>query len=139
MRKQLLDKINMVKKDIKIRMYDEATVKQTIILNFLNILDWNIFDSSEVVPEYTVGSRRVDYSLRLKKKDYIFIEVKRPSEDLDKHEEQLLDYAFRQGIEFAILTNSITWWFYLPLKTGSWSNRKFFSIDLEEREDEIII
>ena len=31
------------------------------------------------------------------------------------------------------MTNGITWWFYLPLETGSWEQRKFFTVDLNEQ------
>jgi hypothetical protein len=120
--------------DRKLPDFDEITLKQTVILQVLNILGWNIFSADEVAPEYSVETRRVDYSLRLQKRDAVFVEVKKPKEDLDRHQEQLLDYAFRQGVELAILTNGITWWLYLPLKTGDWSERKFYSVDLMEQE-----
>ena len=44
---------------------DEAATKQGIVLRLLSLAGWNPFDLSEIVPEYTVGSRRVDYALRL--------------------------------------------------------------------------
>ena len=138
MKKGIMEIVSEIRKNRDFHNYDEATARQTVILRFLNTLNWNIFDSNEVTPEYTVGSRRVDYSLRINNKDMIFIEAKRPSELLDKHEEQLLDYAFRQGVEFAVLTNGTTWWFYLPMKPGSWENRKFYSIDILEQDIESI-
>ena len=73
---------------------------------------------------------RVDYCLTIHKKNEIFIEVKKPGEDLEKHQEQLLDYSFREGIDLAILSNGTLWWFYLPRKRGHWRERKFYVIDL---------
>ncbi|MCG6959841.1 type I restriction enzyme HsdR N-terminal domain-containing protein [bacterium BMS3Abin03] len=126
--------IDFIKTDKKVKDFDEITTKQTIVLHLLSILGWDIFSAVEVCPEYQVESRRVDYSLRLKNRDYVFIEVKKPKEDLESHQEQLLDYAFRLGVEIAILTNGLTWWFYLPTIQGNWNSRKFFTIDAIEQD-----
>jgi hypothetical protein len=64
----------------------------------------------------------------------VFIEVKRTNEELDRHQEQLLDYAFRAGVEIAVLTNGLVWWFYLPLLQGSWDQRKFFAVDITQQD-----
>lgn len=127
---QVLEKI---KSDRRIKEYDESTTKQKIVLQILSLLNWDIF-SDEVTPEFSVESRRVDYALKLTSRNFVFLEVKNPREDLETHENQLLDYAFRQGVEIAILTNGITWWFYLPTKPGEWSSRKFYTIDIFEQE-----
>jgi len=118
----------------QIQRFSEDEVKQTIVLRLLSALGWNIFNRDEVNPEYSVGGRRVDYALRVGKSNKVFIEVKRPGEDLDKHEEQLLVYSFKQGVRLAVLTNGVTWWFYLPLSEGSWQERKFFAIDVLQQE-----
>jgi len=61
-------------------------------------------------------------------------------EDLNNHEEQLVTYCAKCGVKLAILTNGISWWFYLPLQEGDWSERKFYSIDLlEQQKNEIEI
>jgi len=93
-----------------------------------------IENREEVTPEFSVESRRVDYSLRLNHTNEVFLEVKKTGEDLDKYQEQLLDYSFRQGVELAILTNGTTWWFYLPTKKGDWKARKFYTIDVIQQE-----
>jgi hypothetical protein len=115
---------------------DEASIKQGIVLPVLDRLKWDIADTDEVKPEYTVENRRVDYSLRINNIDKVFIEAKNADEDLsnDRHQEQLLDYSFRRGIKISILTNGMTWWFYLPMKEGEWKARKFYTIDIDEQE-----
>lgn len=118
---------------------DEATTKQIIILRLFSILGWNVYDPDEVRPEHSVGGKKVDYSLRHREQNKVFVEVKKSGEDLEIHQEQLLNYAFHEGIEIAILTNGLSWWFYLPLNPGSWEQRKFFSIDItQQQENEII-
>jgi len=88
--------------------------------------------------EYTVESKRVDFSLRINGTNKVFIEVKRPNENLETHQEQLLGYSFREGVKQAILTNGITWWFYLPLNEGSWQQRRFFTADFLQQDPNAI-
>lgn len=134
MLEELQNFITKLKSNPRIRTYDEAATKQAIILPMLQILDWNIQDVDEVCPEYSVEARRVDYALRLNNSNEVFMEVKKSGEDLEKHQEQLLEYSFRQGVELATLTNGVTWLFYLPTKKGDWSARKFYAIDILEQE-----
>lgn len=112
----------------------EEAARQGVILPILGRLGWDRDNIREVVPEFRVGNGRVDYCLRIGEKNAAFIEVKRAQEELDRHQEQLLEYAFREGIELAVLTNGLLWWLYLPLLRGSWSQRKFFTIDIERQE-----
>ncbi len=133
MEEQLLDFIKSVRSDKGIESYSEAKTKQAIILRCLNILGWDAFNVDEVYPEYSVGKDRVDYSLRLDGANKVFLEAKKVSEDLEKHQKQLLNYSFQQGVKLAILTNGVTWWFYLPLHEGDWEQRKFYSIDIHQQ------
>ena len=71
--------------------------KQSVVLRLLSRCGWNPFDPSQVVPEYTVGIRRVDFALRPGSANAVFIEVKRPSEKLGNHQQQLPSIAFRKG------------------------------------------
>ena len=66
----------------------------------------------------------------------MFIEAKKPGEDLEdqNHQEQLLDYSFREAVDIAILTNGITWAFYLPRSRVDWKSGKFYTIDIVEQD-----
>ena len=108
----------------------EAQTSQGIVLPILNALEWDVFNTNEVTPEYSVGGKRVEFALRIQSHNKVFLEIKKTSENLDNHQEQLVYYAFQQGVRLAILTNGITWQFYLPLEEGSWEQRRFFTIDL---------
>ena len=109
----------------------KASTKQAVILPILHILGWNTYKIDEVTPEYSLRGKRVDYCLRHNGSNRIFLEVKKVSEELENHEEQLLIYCFEEGIKLAVLTNGINWWFYLPLKEGNWrERRKFYAIDV---------
>lgn len=125
-----------IRSNDRIRTFDEATTKQAIVLRLLSELGWPIFDTEEVKPEYSVSTRRVDYSLRINSSNKVFLEVKKVMEDLEAHQKQLLDYSFQEGVRLAVLTNGVTWWFYLPLSEGSWEQRKYFAIDMTQQAPE---
>lgn len=134
MEEKLLKLIKNLKSDRSLTSLDEASTKQAVILRILSYLGWDPFNIEEVRPEYSVGGKRVDYSLRHANHNKVFIEVKKIGEDLEKHQDQLLNYAFKEGVKLAILTNGITWWFYLPLNEGSWEQRKFYTIEIYNQD-----
>ena len=131
---RLRAEIERIRSDKSIPTLDEASVKQGVILRILNALGWDTFDIEEVRPEHSVGIRRVDYVLRPDGRNKVFLEAKRPNEDLGNHAPQLLDYSFREGVSLAVLTNGLNWWFYLPLREGSWEERRFGVIDLRNQD-----
>lgn len=134
MEEQLIQSITDIREDQGLLARDEASIKTGVVLRLLHLLEWNVFDVSEVAPEYGIAGERVDFALRAFGSNKIFIEVKRPREDLEKHQEQLLSYSFAQGVKLAALTNGTTWWLYLPLSEGSWEHRRFYSLDLLEQD-----
>jgi predicted type IV restriction endonuclease len=130
--------IKNLKQERRLETFDEAATKQAVVLRLLSLLGWDSFNVDEVTPEYSVSSQRIDYSLRIHHTNKVFIEVKKINEDLEKHQEQLLNYSFQEGVKLAVLTNGISWWFYLPLTEGSWEQRKFYTIDILQQESEDI-
>lgn len=138
MEEKLLELIKNIQSDRRLTSFDEAATKQAVVLRILSGLGWNPFNIDEVHPEYSVGGKRVDYALRRNNYNKVFIEVKRVGEDLEKHQEQLLNYSFQEGVKLAILTNGITWWFYLPLHEGGWEQRKFYTVEVYDQDSEEI-
>ena len=116
-----------------------VVVKVLIVLPILRRLGWDTENSEEVFPEYSVEAKRVDFALRLKNSNYFFLEVKNPGQDVENHQEQLLNYSFRQGVELATLTNGMTWLFYLPMKKGDWKARKFYTIDIIQQDSNDVV
>jgi predicted type IV restriction endonuclease len=139
MTEQIISFIEALKKKTQVSKFDETETKQAMILPILQLLGWNVWDTEEVKPEYPVEGKkaaeggRVDYCLRINKKSEVFLEAKRPGEDLERHQEQLLDYSFREGVDLAILSNGIFWWFYLARKKCHWKERKFYAIDIMQQ------
>jgi len=139
MTEELLSLIGRLKSDRRLDSFDEAATKQVVILPILSLLGWDIFNIEEVEPEHPISGIKVDYLLKHANRPKVFIEAKRVVEPLQKHQEQLLQYSFKEGVNLAVLTNGITWWFYLPLNAGSWEQRKFYSIDIYDQEPEEIV
>lgn len=138
MEEELLELIKEIQSNRRMVSFDEAATKQAVILRLLARLGWSPFNIDEIHPEYSVGGKKVDYALMYKNYNKVFVEVKKVGEDLEKHQEQLLNYSFQEGVKLAILTNGITWWFYLALHEGSWEQRKFYTIEIYDQEAEEI-
>ncbi|MBD3329769.1 hypothetical protein GF357_04730 [Candidatus Dojkabacteria bacterium] len=116
------------------RFTSEAAVSQGILLPALHELGWPIFDTSIVIPEFSVENRRVDYALcHPENRPTVFIEVKKVglSEGADR---QLFEYAFHLGVPMAVLTDGQGWSFYLPGEQGHYDERRVYKLDLLERD-----
>ncbi|WP_333797934.1 hypothetical protein [Rheinheimera sp.] len=114
----------------------EAAVSQGIVLKTLNELNWPVFDTSIVIPEYSLENRRVDYALcHPANRPSVFIEVKKVGFS-DGADRQLFEYAFHLGVPMAILTDGQEWSFYLPGEQGRYDERRVYKLDLLERDVE---
>ena len=139
----LLDCIEEIRAIPDIRGLNEEPAKLTIILRILSSLGWDIFNHQEVIPEYPIEGQWVDYALKVRDRK-LFIEAKAPEVILEKSQDsqdQLRDYSLSLGEpppDFAILTNGILWWFYLPTYKDSWRDCKFYTIDILTQEVEDI-
>ena len=131
MNQDIIKALESIRSNPDIPSFDEAATKQVVILRILGTLGWDPYVYDEVTPEYDVGGgTRVDYTLRTGGSNKVFIEAKRAGESLESHQEQLLGYSFRHGVELAVLTNGLSWWMYLPLRTESWEQRRFCVVDI---------
>lgn len=114
----------------------EAAVAQGILLPTLHELGWPVFDTSIVIPEYSIEGRRVDYALcHPASRPAIFVEVKKVGHS-DGADRQLFEYAFHLGVPMAILTDGQEWSFYLPGEQGRYDERRVYKLDLIERDVE---
>jgi hypothetical protein len=128
--------LTTLKANPRLLSYNEDQTKMAVVQPIMRRLGWDIENVDEVTPEFSVERRRVDYALRINNRSAVFIEAKKPGEDLEdqNHQEQLLDYSFREAVDIAILTNGITWAFYLPRSSVDWKSRKFYTIDIVEQD-----
>ena len=116
---------------------EEAT-KTALILPFLMALDYNVFDPTEVVPEYQadVGVKsheRVDYALLRDGQPTILIEAKQVDVKLDdeRHLTQLFRYWNATPAKVGILTNGIEYRFFGDTDQDNLMDAKpFFTVNI---------
>jgi len=139
MKKQITSFIDELKSNKKLVTFDEASTKQAIVLRLLSFLGWDIFNVEEVYPDYAVGTANVSYALQTKNSNKIFIEVKKVQKKLDDHQKDLVNIGTRDGANLVVLTNGITWWFYLIAATGSWQQKLFYKIDIVKQKPDAFV
>ncbi len=135
----LEDCLREIKKDSSIfTLLNEEDAKRRIIQRILGLLGWDVY-GDEIKQEYGVGERRVDYALQVNGENKVFIEAKKPGENLYRHQEQLLDYSFHAGVALAVLTNGISWWFYLvTTKDCDWNDLRLYNLDILKQEKDVV-
>ncbi|UWU25856.1 type I restriction enzyme HsdR N-terminal domain-containing protein (plasmid) [Rhizobium sp. CB3060] len=126
-------------------MATEEAVKTAVVLPFLRALGYDVFDPSEVVPEFTadaVGKKgeKVDYAIKLDNQIRILIECKPISVALErKHLDQLYRYFSVTDAKFAILTNGRTFNFYTDLEApNKLDARPFLVFDISDVQSGIL-
>ena len=121
---------------------EEAT-KTAIVLPFLQILGYDVFDPNIIVPEYTadVGLKKgekVDYAILEDGEVVMLVECKHHNQSLLKHNSQLFRYfATKTKTRFAMLTNGINFQFYSDIKIQNiMDDSPFFEFDITQISDD---
>ena len=121
---ELIDSIRQIAKvytERKDMIQTEEATKNALIMPLIGALGYNVFDPSEVVPEFTadVGSKRgekVDYAIIKGGTPIMLIEAKWSGDTLDVSKEgQLLRYFNTTPAKIGILTNGHEYRFYTDL------------------------
>ena len=117
---------------------EEAT-KNALIMPFLNILGYNVFDPAEVVPEFTADhgtkkGEKVDYAIIKDGKPSILIECKCINSNLNNEQaSQLFRYFSVTDAKVGILTNGIVYRFFSDLDSpNKMDDKPFLEINLLE-------
>ncbi|WP_034378823.1 type I restriction endonuclease, partial [Dehalobacter sp. UNSWDHB] len=117
--------------NLREKITTEEATKNSLILPFFQMLGYDIFDPSEVVPEFTadVGIKKgekVDYAIFQNGTPIILVEAKWCGEKLDKHGSQLFRYFGTTKAKFGILTNGIIYQFFTDLEEPNKMDEKPF-------------
>jgi predicted type IV restriction endonuclease len=136
MKKQIVSFIRDLKSSKKLHALDEASIKQAVVLKLLSLLGWDIFDVDEVSPDFSVESERVSYALAIGGRGKAFLEVKRQQDTLDDCHKRIVAFASREGVELAVHTDGMRWWFYLPSLKGTLNQKRCHVLDLFEKKPE---
>jgi predicted type IV restriction endonuclease len=123
---------------------EEAT-KNAMVMPFIHLLGYNVFDPLEVTPELIsdVGTKKgekVDYAILRDGKPIILFECKKCGGDLSiNHASQLFRYFHVTEARFGILTNGIVYKFFTDLEQPNKMDEKpFLEFDiLDFREQDI--
>lgn len=129
MDRQLIEFIDGIKSNRQVAGFDEASIKQAIVLRLLFLLGWDIFNVAEVNPNLSGETPHADYALSIKNTRKVFIKVFRPKESLEKYQEKIFEYASKKGVDFAVLTNGVVWWLHLSSHKGNALQNRFAVLD----------
>ncbi|WP_299221857.1 type I restriction endonuclease [uncultured Aquimarina sp.] len=138
--KALADKIEQLKNKIE----TEESTKHAFVLPFINLLGYDSFDPTEVVPEFTADlglkkGEKVDYAIFQNEKPVLIIECKNWKEDLNIHNSQLARYFHVTHTRFALLTNGIEYRFYTDLEEANIMDEKpFLEFDVTSLKENTI-
>lgn len=110
---------------------EEAT-KNAFVMPFINLLGYDVFNPSEVVPEFTadIGTKqgeKVDYAIFKDDEVIMLIECKKCGADLtEAHTSQLYRYFSVVHARIAVLTDGIIYQFYTDLEESNIMDTKPF-------------
>ena len=139
---ELSKKVALVSSNL---LTEEAT-KNALVMPFLhNVLGYDVFDPTEVIPEFTadVGIKKgekVDYALVKDGQIQVLIECKGFGESLTvKHSGQLFRYFSVTSARLAILTNGCEYHFFTDLDApNKMDDKPFLIMDLLNLDEHII-
>lgn len=119
---------------------EEAT-KNALIMPFIKLLGFDVFDPFEVNPEFIADigikkGEKVDYAIMRDGEPIIIIECKHHLEKLDPHNSQLFRYFHVTKAKFSLLTNGLNYRFYTDLnETNKMDDKPFFEFNISEIKD----
>ena len=116
----------------------EEAAKNALVMPFLQALGYNVFNPSEVIPEFTcdVGTKKgekVDYAICNDGDVSILVECKPASAELNlNHASQLFRYFSVTEARVAILTNGVEFKFFSDIDTPNKMDEKpFFTFQMD--------
>jgi len=133
-----LNELSRVVREHREVLLTEEAAKTALVMPFLQALGYNVFNPSEVVPEFTcdVGTKKgekVDYAICDGGKVTILIECKPANSELSvKHASQLFRYFATTDARLALLTNGVVYQFYSDIDAiNKMDDKPFFTLQLD--------
>ena len=139
--KDLIRQIAERVEKLKDNLPTEEATKNALIMPFIQVLGYDVFNPLEVLPEMTcdIGTKKgekIDYAIMQKGEPIILIECKHWKENLDSHDDQLIRYFHVSKAKFGILTNGIIYRFYTDLSTPNKMDEKpFLEVNMVDLKD----
>lgn len=130
---------------------EEAT-KQALVLPFFQVLGFDIYDPTEIRPEYVADFakkksngqfEKIDYALYVKGAPAIFVECKPLDAKPEDHEGQLARYFnATPSVKVAVITNGLCYRFFTDLRAPNMMDTspfcEFNVLTFTEREAELL-
>lgn len=138
--KALSEKVGKLKGQID----TEESTKHAFVLPFINLLGYDTFNPTEVVPEFTADiglkkGEKVDYAIFQNGEPVIIIECKNWKEQLNAHNSQLFRYFHTTKTRFALLTNGIDYQFFTDLEAANKMDEKpFLEFDITQIKENVV-
>lgn len=126
---------------LKDQIQTEEATKNAFIMPFLQALGYDVFNPTEVVPEFVsdIGLKKgekIDYAIFLEGKPTILVECKHWAQNLNLHDGQLLRYFHVSKAKFGLLTNGINYRFYSDLvEANKMDEKPFLEFNISEIKD----
>ena len=131
--------------DLKEQLQTEEATKNALIMPFINILGYDVFNPKEVVPEFTadIGTKKgekVDYAIQKDGSPIIIVECKSCNQTLENsHMTQLYRYFSVTRTRFSVLTNGLVYLFYTDLDEPNIMDQKpFLEFDLLNVKESVV-
>lgn len=126
---------------LKDQINTEEATKNAFVMPFIQILGYDIFNPTEVIPEFicdigTKKGEKIDYVIKKDGEPILIIECKHWKENVDAHNSQLHRYYHVSKSRFGVLTNGHIYNFYADLeKPNIMDDKPFFTLDLSNLKD----
>lgn len=126
---------------LKDQINTEEATKNAFVMPFIQILGYDIFNPTEVIPEFicdigTKKGEKIDYFIKRDGEPVLIIECKHWKEKVDAHNSQLHRYYHVSKSRFGVLTNGHQYNFYADLeKPNIMDEKPFFTLDLSNLKD----
>jgi hypothetical protein len=141
----LIDQLRQLSSSIankKSLIQTEEATKTAMVMPFIQLLGYNVFDPGEVTPELVsdVGTKKgekVDYAILRDSKPVILFECKKCGADLNiNHAGQLFRYFHVTAARFGVLTNGLVYRFFTDLEhPNKMDETPFFEFNILEFKD----
>lgn len=131
-----LEQLHQRVDSLKDQINTEEATKNAFVMPFIQILGYDIFNPTEVIPEFicdigTKKGEKVDYVIKNNDEPILIIECKHWKENPDAHNSQLHRYFHVSKARFGVLTNGHIYNFYADLeKPNIMDEKPFFTLDL---------
>ena len=136
-----LEQLHQRVDSLKDQINTEEATKNAFVMPFIQILGYDIFNPTEVIPEHicdigTKKGEKIDYVIKKDNEPILIIECKHWNQSPDAHNSQLHRYYHVSKARFGVLTNGHIYNFYADLERPNIMDEKpFFTLDLSNLKD----